>query len=125
MAKVLVVEDDRDLLYIYHTALAQAGFEVETASSGSIAQAVLQRTTPDLVILDMMMPDGNGIEVIDYIRSCPHLAQTQVVVVTANDRWEAQTEQRNVEFFLVKPVTLSDLVALSKRLTQRRPAPRP
>jgi len=119
MAEVLVVEDDKDLVYIYQTALAHAGHHVETALSGQQARTVLEDFTPDVVFLDMNMPNGNGIEVIDYIRSQERLRDTRIVVVTANQLWQQEIPRDDIELFLVKPVRIQDLIRLAERLTRR------
>lgn len=117
MTKVLVVEDDADLLYLYRTALAQAGYEVNIAESGREAFTALQEGVPDLVFLDMNMPDVHGMDVIDYIRGDARWAATRIVVITANEKWQAPAEARDVALFMVKPVTIRDVVAVANRLT--------
>ncbi len=80
--KLLLVDDDAVLLRAYRGRLSAHGFQVNTASSGSAAIATLRATTPDLVVLDLMMPDLSGVEVLKFIRAQPHLAATPVVVLT-------------------------------------------
>lgn len=116
MADVLVVEDDKDLVYIYRTALAQAGHQVEMARNAQEALAVLQQATPDLVFLDMNMPDENGTRVIEYIHSNGRLRQTQIVVITADDQWRKRIKTGKIARFLVKPVRIADLISLARQL---------
>lgn len=118
MAKVLVIEDDGDLRFVYERALMEAGYDVTLAENMQAARDALQQMTPDVVFLDMGMPDGSGVEVIDFIHNNPRLKHSQIVVVTANERWEEQTESRNIQHFLVKPVTLHDIVMLANSLTR-------
>lgn len=116
MTEVFVIEDDADLVYIYRTALAQAGYEVTMARSGSEAREALQQSTPDLVFLDMGMPDESGASLIRYMRSLPRFNNTRIVVVTATEGWEKQLNQDDITRFLVKPVTISELVHVANSL---------
>ena len=118
MVKILIVEDDTDLLYLYRTALAQAGYEVQVAATGSAAHQSLQESVPDIVFLDMNMPDMHGLDLLDHMRQDGRYDNTQIVVITANEQWQASAKARNIQLFLVKPVTIRDLVAVAKRLTR-------
>jgi CheY-like chemotaxis protein len=117
MAEVLVVEDDKDLVYIYRTALALAGHEVTMARSGGEARAHLEHQTPDLVFLDMNMPDESGAVLIKHIRGDSRFRNTSIVVVTANQLWRSQINEHDIQQFLVKPVSIENLVAVANKLT--------
>lgn len=117
MTHVLIVEDDADLLYIYRTALARAGYEVTLAKNPEEALAVLRTITPRVIFLDMMMPSGSGKEVIDYVQATERLHDARVVIVTANDRWQKALSEDDIDLFLVKPVRIDDLVSLADQLT--------
>lgn len=84
MAKrVLVVDDEPDILELTRFALSQDGFQVETASTGEDAIALMRRTRPDLVVLDLMLPDRPGTEICRWIRSTADLATIPVIMLTA------------------------------------------
>lgn len=117
MARILVAEDDRDLLYLYRTALAHAGYDVMTADTGHDVRLALQEDAADIVFLDMNMPGIHGIDLIDYIHNDRHWAEAQIVVITANEQWHAPAKARGIELFLVKPISIRDLVAVADRLT--------
>ncbi len=82
MKKLLLVDDDAVVTRAYRDRLSAHGFQVNTAASGTAALAVLRAAKPDLVVLDLMMPDLSGVEVLKFIRSEPRLAATPVVVLT-------------------------------------------
>jgi CheY-like chemotaxis protein len=80
MKKVLIIEDDVLVANIYRNKLAVEGFSVETASDGEIGLAMVQAFRPDLVILDLILPKMNGIEVLKGMRSNPAFRRTPVIV---------------------------------------------
>src|SRR5271170_8087579 len=82
-ARLLVVEDDETILELLSGSLRFAGFEVVTAASGAEALRAVAASKPDLVLLDVMMPDGDGFGVMRQLRSSgPHVP---VIFVTARD----------------------------------------
>lgn len=119
MPTVLVIEDDTDLLYLYRTALSQRGYEVVEANNSTEAMEILE--TPDfipaLVFVDMGMPDAPGTRVINYMRSEDRFDETRIVVVTANEQYRARVADKGVSHFLVKPVTISQLIDIADELT--------
>jgi len=119
MANVLVVEDDKDLVYIYRTALGQSGHQVRMARSVGEARAAILEETPELIFLDMNMPGENGLEVIRFIRENEDYRNVQIVVITANQLWQREIAETDIELFLVKPVSIADMVTLAKRLTSQ------
>ena len=79
---VLVVEDDAALLGMLGTALLFEGFKVETAGNGAEGLSCLRRTTPDLILLDLVMPLVNGLEVLATLRNRPATEDVPVIVMT-------------------------------------------
>ena len=94
--KVLVVEDDREIRGLLRTALAAEGFEVLTAVSVSEATALLEHDPPDLVVLDLGLPDGDGAEILRRIRHAPEgrlpHPGTPVLIMTARDQVASRIE---------------------------------
>jgi DNA-binding response OmpR family regulator len=84
MKRVLLVDDDALVLRTYRDRLSAHGIQVNTASSAGMAFSILRSARPDLVVLDLMMPEVCGVEVLNFIRSEVRLAETPVVVL-AND----------------------------------------
>ena len=81
-ARVLVVEDDDDLRGMLEDTLTDAGFSVRGASHGAEALRLLQHEIPNVIVLDLMLPWVNGIEVLATVRQQPHLLNVPVLVVT-------------------------------------------
>ena len=81
--RILVVEDEPDLLALVRINLEQAGFEVETAENGSDALAALRRAPPDLMLLDLMLPDVPGTEICRRIRGSAELSELPIIMLTA------------------------------------------
>lgn len=82
MKKIILVDDDAVVRALYHRKLEQAGFEVLLAENGLQAIQLLDTFTPDLVLLDLMMPKLSGESVLRFIRSHPRLAKLPVVILT-------------------------------------------
>jgi CheY-like chemotaxis protein len=96
MKKIVVVDDQAVLTSIYKAKFSAEGFHVETASDGEEALAVIKRIRPDLVVLDLMLPKINGIEVLKTLRANPAFQATPVIVFsnaakpgTVEDAWSA------------------------------------
>ncbi len=87
------------------------------ATSCLSALECLAARAPDVLVLDMNLPDGNGLFIIDYCQADPRLATTRIVVVSANDQFQPFVEERGIEYFLCKPVSVSMLSRLVRRLS--------
>jgi CheY-like chemotaxis protein len=80
MKTIFFVEDNADVVEVYRESLVREGFEVLVAEDGIAAMRLLREGSPDLVILDLLMPRLNGADVLKYIRTTPAHAQTKVVI---------------------------------------------
>jgi DNA-binding response OmpR family regulator len=109
--RLLLVEDEGELAELVRTKLAGEGFAVDIAGSVEDAQAAMQTTTYDAVVLDMRLPDGDGLEMLRDIRD--NRNQTPVIVVTARDSVNDRVRGLNAgaDDYLVKPFALEELVA--------------
>ena len=106
MAKILVVDDEPNIRRLFRDELEDAGHEIEQAGDGAEALVELQRTNPDLVILDLRMPELNGLEFLEKARRIrPHLP---IIVCTAVRGIEGDYEiwAAKVSSILNKPVDL-------------------
>ncbi len=92
--EILVVDDSDTVLALMELILARRGFSVLKAGSAEQALDILSRTTPDLIILDLMMPDVDGIELCRMIRAHPQTIEVPVIIQSA--RFEAQLKQRGL-----------------------------
>jgi len=111
----LIVEDDVKLADIFSEAVKAAGFEAVLAVNGRSALDLLPVTTPNLILLDLHMPDIPGREVLAAIRQEDHL-QNSIVMLTTADAWLAETLRSEVDFVLMKPISFAQLRDLAGRL---------
>lgn len=86
MKKILVVDDEEGARYLIKTVLDNAGFDVIEAKSGKESLELLEKTVPDLVILDVMMPNMDGWEVCREIKSDPRSKDIPVLMLTIKDQ---------------------------------------
>jgi CheY-like chemotaxis protein len=127
--RVLVVEDEAAVREVWADALEYAGYEVLGAASGAEALAALDRTQPDVILLDMLMPDMDGFELLMRLRVNPAWAAIPVLVVsalgTALDAAldPAALETLRVAAILTKPVALATLLEHVQRALAGRPRP--
>lgn len=120
--KVLIADDEPDILEIIQFNLQQEGYDVVTAKNGDEAIEKAKKTNPELIILDIMMPGKNGIEVCNLLRMMPDFKETLIVFLTAMS--DESTEIRGLETgaddYLTKPISpkvlLSKVNALFRRL---------
>lgn len=111
----LIVEDEKDLSDIFAEALQHADFDTEAIRDGQTAVNRLGEIVPDLVLLDLHLPNVAGTDILRQIRQDPRLEQTQVIVVTADAR-SAEFLRTDAELVLVKPVRFSQLRDLASRI---------
>jgi two-component system response regulator VicR len=82
MAKVAIVEDDQAISQMYRFKFEAEGYEVETAENGKLGLELIEKMKPDIVLLDLMMPEMNGDEVLAKMRASSWGKDTKVVVLT-------------------------------------------
>jgi len=118
----LVIDDDEDQNIIFSAALERAGYTVEPAFNGKMAQKLLAELAPAIVILDLHLPDFNGDIILKQMRSNPRLKDVRVIVVTSDPSFAATLDPRP-ELILLKPVGFAQLSQLASRLTQKANSP--
>lgn len=121
MTSVLLVDDERDLLSLLDFNLRAAGFETLLATTGEQALGQLRRRVPDLVLLDVMLPDVSGTEICRQIKSDPRTKHVPVVMLTA----KGEEVDRVVGFeigaddYVTKPFSVRELVLRLKAVSRR------
>ena len=119
MAKrVLVVDDEPNIVLSLEFLMRRAGFEVTVARSGGEALKALEGPPPDLVLLDVMMPEFDGYEVCERIRARPEWRATKIIMLTARGR-EAERERGlalGADAYVTKPFSTRELVEQVKRM---------
>ncbi|HZS46772.1 MAG TPA: response regulator [Blastocatellia bacterium] len=108
--KVLVIEDHRDTLAIYLIVLERSGFDVKLAWSGEKGLEEFKAWSPDVIVLDMMLPEMTGLEVLQRIRETG--SNVPVVAATANIKPIVRDlcQELNVKSFLAKPFDFDQLI---------------
>lgn len=120
--QVLVVDDDPAIRVALERALRLEGFEVAVVDGGLPALEVLHRAPPDVVVLDVAMPDLDGVRVTAKVRA--EGLDVPICILSARDEVEDRVAglQAGADDYLVKPFALSELVARLHALLRRRPA---
>lgn len=95
MKKILLVDDDAHLLELIRTLLKQKGYEVVVASSGQECLDKLKKMKPDLILLDVMMPDMDGKEVCRRIRANPETKSLKIAFLTVMQKYDVGIEFMN------------------------------
>ncbi|GBD42902.1 Transcriptional regulatory protein WalR [bacterium HR40] len=110
--RVLIVDDEPNIVLSLEFLMKKAGFEVEVARNGREALAALDRDPPDLLLLDVMMPEIDGFEVCERIRARPEWRRTRIVMLTARGR-ESERERGlalGADAYVTKPFSTRELV---------------
>lgn len=111
--KVMIVDDEPNIVLSVEFLMKRAGHEVVTAGDGEEALRVLAETKPDLMILDVMMPNKNGFEVCTDVRANPETADLPILMLSAKGR-EAEREKGlalGANAYITKPFSTHELVA--------------
>jgi len=111
--KILVVDDEPEVVKILQITLEHAGYQVTTAKNGTQALECVAADKPDLILLDQMMPEMDGLEVTRRLKSDDATDKIPIVILTAKgtesdlaEGWDSGTD-----LYLLKPVMMSDLVS--------------
>ena len=123
--RVLVVDDEPDLLELVRVNLDQSGFAVETAASGGEALERLRRAPPDLMVLDLMLPDVSGTEICRQVRADAQLSQLPIIMLTARadevDRVVGL--ELGADDYVTKPFSPRELTLRVRAVLRRRQLP--
>ncbi len=122
---ILAVDDTEDILVIIRATLARQGFEVITATSGKEALDKVGKVLPDLILLDIMMPEMDGSSVLTELRTRPDTYHIPVIMLTAFG--DEKTITKNLELgaddYITKPFGIAELVARVQAKIDRPPVP--
>ncbi len=119
--RILVVDDDRQIVRLVHSYLEQAGFQVSAAYDGEDALHAIRRDKPDLVVLDLMLPLRDGLEVARIVRGDAALAGTAILMLTARveDTDKIVGLELGADDYLAKPFNPREVVARAKAVLRR------
>ena len=127
--RVVIIEDERDVSRLLEFNLRGAGFEVVSAGTGGAGLALALEQQPDVVVLDLMLPDQSGYDVCKELRGDPRTAELGVLMLTASGEAEDRILGLEVgaDDYVVKPFVVREVVlrvtALANRIAERRARP--
>jgi DNA-binding response OmpR family regulator len=112
LRRVVVADDERDIAGLLTMNLEMEGYTVETVYDGEAALEAIHRTEPDFVLLDVMMPKMNGLDVLQALKADPATADIPVIMLTAkagdDDVWAGWSA--GASYYLTKPFDLDELL---------------
>lgn len=119
--KILLVDDEPDILEIIGYNLSQEGYQISTASNGKEAVLKAKKELPHLIIMDVMMPEMDGMEACEAIRKIPELSHTIITFLTARSEDYSQVAgfDAGADDYIAKPIKPKLLVSKVKALLRR------
>lgn len=117
---ILVVDDERPTTRLLQINLEAEGYEVLTAFDGREALQSLEGRKPDLIILDLLLPQMDGYEVLEHIRADPRTRDIPVILLTGRRSPDEIAEgwRYEIDLYLTKPYNVDDLLALVRRVVE-------
>lgn len=115
---VLVVDDDKDMLLLLDTMLKHNGYVVMKAQNAETALSLIKSFLPNLLVVDVLMPDMNGFELCERVRDIPHTAKVPIIILTALNTLKSRQQalEAGANAFIAKDNLSNDLAAEIKRL---------
>jgi two-component system, OmpR family, phosphate regulon response regulator PhoB len=121
-AKILIVEDESDIRELLHYNLEKAGYQTFSADQGEKALEMAKKHTPDLILLDLMLPRMSGLEVCRQLRRDPMLQHIPIMMVTAKggEMDRVVGLELGADDYVVKPFSVREVILRSQKLLERR-----
>jgi two-component system alkaline phosphatase synthesis response regulator PhoP len=121
MPRILVVDDDKQIVRLVQSYLERASYQVLTAYDGETALHTIRRERPDLVVLDLMLPNSDGWEVTRTVRSDPSLASLPIIMLTARveDTDKIVGLELGADDYIAKPFNPHEVVARVRAVLRR------
>lgn len=116
MTKIAIIEDDVAITQMYQLKFESDGFEVVTAENGLMGVELAEKTKPDVILVDLMMPEMSGQEVVARIRAADWGRQMRIIILTnvSQDRSTAELDQFHVDRYVIKanytPAQIVDII---------------
>lgn len=121
MESILIVEDDPSMLRMLEASLEQAGYRVLPEKTATAALEVARRELPDLIVLDLLLPDQNGLAVCRTLRGAEETRGIPIIMVTSLDKTSDKVSglDQGADDYMVKPVDVTELLARIRALLRR------
>jgi len=114
--KIYVVEDNDDIRELVEYLLEIEGYEVKGFANATKFSQIIVNELPDLVVLDVMLPDGNGVDICNKLKSNPVTKELPVLLMSANANMAFVSKESMADDFISKPFDIDDLVTRAKKL---------
>jgi DNA-binding NtrC family response regulator len=120
MRRILIIDDERPILLTLEALLTRYGYEIETASTAAAGLKALKNKTPSLVLLDLQLPDMEGLQMLDQIKT--ERPEVQVIILTAHDTLSNAIEsiKRGAFHFISKPYAPEELLSLVDKALEKQ-----
>jgi DNA-binding NtrC family response regulator len=118
--KILIIDDERPILMTLEALLTRRGFQVETAATAATGLRLLKTQKPALVLLDLQLPDAEGLHMLEQIKA--DFSETQVIILTAHDSLNNAIEsiKRGAYHFISKPYAPEELLSLVEKAVEKQ-----
>ena len=118
--RILIIDDERPILLTLEALLGRHGYQVETAANASYGLRALQKNPPAVVLLDLQLPDADGLQMLDQIKR--EHPETQVIILTAHDSLNNAIEsiKRGAYHFISKPYAPEELLSLIEKALEKQ-----
>src|SRR5205807_5753841 len=118
--RILIIDDERPILLTLEALLTRHGFEIETAATAGAGVKALKNKTPALVLLDLQLPDAEGLQMLEQIKT--ERPETQVIILTAHDTLANAIEsiKRGAYHFISKPYAPEELLSLVEKALEKQ-----
>ncbi len=120
-ARILIVDDEKDLLELLNMSLGAEGYIITTAENAAQAMASIRTNKPDLILLDVMLPDTSGIQLTGKLKNTPKTADIPIILLTAKDKETDVVVGLSVgaDDYVTKPFSTSVLIARMEAVLRR------
>src|SRR5262245_17664115 len=120
--RVVAVEDEEDILQLIEYNLKRHGMICHGASTGDEGLSLVRRVLPDLVLLDLMLPDVSGLRICEELRKDPKTAQTPIIIISARGEETDVVHglERAADDYIAKPFSPKVLIARANAVVRRR-----
>jgi len=123
MVKVMLVDDNPDIIFSLKKGLEslKEGYEITTANGGKEAVDIIRQNIPDIIVLDIMMPNMDGWDVVAKLRESTSTAKIKIIFLTAkDDQASKMLGALGVDDYIVKPVNIKDLNTRIKNVLAKK-----